>query len=200
MPASPSQELETLLSHTAWVRSLARSLVSDPHLADDLVQETWVAALERPPGDDRNPRGWLTKVLKNLVRQFHRGEDRRRTREQRVSRREALPPASDLVERVSTQKLVVEAVLELSEPYRTAILMRYFEGLPPRKIAQRLGVPVATVRTRVARGLDRLRDRLDRLHADDRRGWIGAVSLLLPPPGGHAATLIGVLLVDAKQK
>ena len=41
--------IEELLEHSSWVRSLARQLVSDSSIADDLAQEAWVAALRRPP-------------------------------------------------------------------------------------------------------------------------------------------------------
>ena len=40
---------EDLLRHSAWVQALARTLVRDADLAEDLVQETWLAALRRPP-------------------------------------------------------------------------------------------------------------------------------------------------------
>ena len=53
--------LETLLEHRDWVRALARSLVADPHRADDVEQETWRMALQKPYagmnevlGDDRS--------------------------------------------------------------------------------------------------------------------------------------------------
>jgi len=40
------KDVEALLAHAGWIRSLARQLASDPNRADDLVQQTWVAALE----------------------------------------------------------------------------------------------------------------------------------------------------------
>ena len=44
---------EDLLAHSQWARALARTLVRDAATAEDLVQETWVAALKRPPRADR---------------------------------------------------------------------------------------------------------------------------------------------------
>jgi DNA-directed RNA polymerase specialized sigma24 family protein len=44
----PRPELEALLENAAWTRALARSLTRDAHRADDLVQRTFVAALEHP--------------------------------------------------------------------------------------------------------------------------------------------------------
>jgi hypothetical protein len=51
-------------------------------------------------------------------------------------------------------------VLGLEEPFRTVIVLHYFDSLPPAEIARRLGVPAKTVYSRLTRGLDRLRERL----------------------------------------
>jgi len=101
---------------------------------------------------------------------------------------------------------VARAVRTLDEPYRTAILLRYFEDLPPPAIAARLGAPLETVRTRLRRGLALLRERLDRDHRGDRRRW----SLLLlplarrPEPAAAgpalAAGAAGAILVTLKTK
>ena len=63
-----NRDPHALLAHAAWLRRLARSLVGDGAAADDLVQETWVAALRRPPAEDRPVRPWLRRVLENAAR------------------------------------------------------------------------------------------------------------------------------------
>ena len=73
---TPAQIAE-LSSHADWVRALARELVRDEHRAEDVVQETWVAALRRPPRDDSNVRGWLATVVRNVVRGRARANVRR---------------------------------------------------------------------------------------------------------------------------
>ena len=67
---------------------------------------------------------------------------------------------------------MVAAVLALAEPYRSAVLLRYYEELPPRAIARRLGVPVETVRTRVKRGVELIRMRLVEARSFDARALI----------------------------
>ena len=191
---------EVLLSEVGWVRSLARSLVADAHLADDLAQDACLAALEASPRTDRPIRGWLATVVRNLLRQARRREARRRAREERAARPEALDPAADLVERAALQREVVDAVLALEEPYRTAILFRFLEGLPPRRIAERTGVPVATVKSRLARGLARLRLRLDLAREGDRRAWLVALLPFAEPPAGFSTPLLGGLLMATKTK
>src|SRR5690606_23864875 len=52
-------------SETLALRRLARALTADDATADDLVQDTWVAALRNPPGEDRPVRPWLSTVMRN---------------------------------------------------------------------------------------------------------------------------------------
>jgi RNA polymerase sigma-70 factor (ECF subfamily) len=180
----PALDVETLLAHEPFVRALARSLVYDENEADDVVQQTMVAALEHPPRESGGGlRGWFAAVARNVVRQRRREEGRRTARQVATARLEGVPSTADLLARESARRTVVEAVLALDEPYRTAIVLRYFEGLPPREVAARLGVPVETVRTRLKRAVAMLRGRLDRRHRD-RRAWI---ALLLPLAGAREA-------------
>ena len=74
-------EIEELLSESGWLRMLAASLVADPAQADDLVQDTWLAALRHPPRTDSAPRPWLARVAHNLARNSRRGSARREARE-----------------------------------------------------------------------------------------------------------------------
>lgn len=53
---------KSLLVHAGWVRNPARLLVKDPNPAEDLVQETWVMALQRPPGGS-NLKAWLAALV-----------------------------------------------------------------------------------------------------------------------------------------
>lgn len=171
---------ETLLAHAAWLRKLARSLVADPALADDVVQDTWVAALRRPPDAGRPLRPWLRTVLTNVVRFRWRGEANRAAREDAAGALAEVdaPSTDELLERHETQRLLARLVTELEEPYRAAILLRHAEGLAPSEIARRLGVPAGTVRWRLNEGLARLRARLDALHRGDRRAWLAALAPL----------------------
>ncbi len=94
------------------------------------------------------------------------------------------------------QREIVDEVLALDEPYRSAILLRFFENLPPRAIAQRLDVPVTTVQCRLTRGLRRLRARLDDSRGD-HRSWIALIAPLLESRNPFLATL-GGSIVNAK--
>ena len=180
-------DVETLLAHEGFVRGLARRLVRDDDEADDVVQQTWVAALARPPrADERGLRGWFTTVVRNVVRQRRRGDARRARRERAAARPEGAPSTAELLARESARRTLVEAVLALEEPTRSTVVLRWLEGLPPREVAERLHVPVETVRTRLKRAIARLRATLDRRHGDDREAWLAALAPLAlpgaPPP------------------
>lgn len=88
-----------------------------------------------------------------------------------------MPSAADSVARLELAQRLVAAVKALDEPYRTVVLLRWFDGLKPAAIARRTGAPVETVRTRLKRALEQLRWRLDEHHGGERATW----GLLLLP-------------------
>jgi len=161
---------DALLRHGDFVRRLARSLVADADLAEDVAQETWLAALRRPPGRADNVRGWLAAVVRNLVRLQRRTDVRRLARERLQARPADAADPSDVVARLDWERRVVEAVQGLEEPYRTTIVQRFFEQMDPAEIACRARVPRKTVYTRIDRALERLRQRLDR-EGGGRHAW-----------------------------
>ncbi len=170
-PVDPT--VAELLEDSGWIRRFARRLVGgDEEAADDLVQDTWLAALEHRPSTAASARPWLARVLTNLARQ---GARRRGSRPASEALADDAPGGDDLTERAANraelQARLVHAVLALREPFRSTLLLRYYEGLSADEIAQRAGVPDATVRTRLKRGLDQLRARFDREHGGERRAW-----------------------------
>lgn len=199
---------EELLEHAEWVRRLAIALVRDPDAAGDLAQDAMEAAMASPPREAGPVRPWLGGVVRNLARMRWRTDARRR-------RREALAHDNDdpvlspeaLVERAETQQLVARIVLELSEPLRQTVLLRFYEGLSSAEIARRLDVPAGTVRWRLSRALGVIRADLDREHDGDRKRWAlllsplaGAPPATAPPETGAAGVLQGALLVKTSTK
>lgn len=175
----PPDLLDSLTSDDRWLRRMARQLVRDASLADDLVQETWVAALRQ--GREAG-RGWLATVLRNAAAQWRRSDSARERRELAVAPAEAsADPAASIVDRLATQRRVLDAVLTLPEAARTVVLLRFYEDLPPREIARRLGEPVASVKSRLHRALERLRAELDARHGGSRAGWMLALAPFANP-------------------
>lgn len=173
---------EVLLEHADFVRGLARSLVIDEHTADDIAQQTWLAAVEHEPDSSKPLYSWLSRTLRNFARLSHRS-DRRRLRRERIATSPEPVPSPDLIaEREEIRRKMIDSVLELDETYRSVVLLRYYEDLPPRAIARRLEIPVETARTRLKRALVHLRKKLDAEHGGDREKWCLA---LAPIAGIH---------------
>lgn len=197
----PPIDPAALLAEASWVHRLARGLVRDDAAARDLVQETWLAALSAPPAADGRLRPWLARVLLNFARQRRRGETRRLARETLAAKAERLPPVSEAAERVEAQRALAEALAALEEPLKSTVVLRYFDGLSPSEIAKRQGVPAGTVRWRLHRALDELRERLGRAHAGPSGSWaLALLPLFRRPPlaeiaaGSAAAVAQGVVM------
>jgi len=192
--------IEELLNEAGWLRRLAASLVRDAAQAEDLVQDTWVAALRRPPRSRDEPRPWLARVARNLAHNARRSHSRREVREDLAHEERANPGPDALAQEAEAQRLLAEAVTRLAEPLRAVIVLRYFQGLDSSAAAARLAVPASTVRTRLQKALEELRAELDRRFEGGRRSWAAflaplanespsAASAVLGPAAARAASL-----------
>lgn len=162
---------EELLSQEDFVRRMARGLLSDENSVDDVVQQTWLAVLRSPLDNIRNLRSWLGTVARNTSRERVRRTERARKRDRSAARADIVPSTAEVVEREETRKKVVDAVLALDEPYRSTILLRFYEGYSAGEIGRHLDVPLETVRTRIRRGLEKMRGRLDGEYGGNRDVW-----------------------------
>lgn len=172
---APAASLDTLLAHREWVRRVARALARDDDEAGDIEQTAWLAAASAPPPSLAAPRAWLATVMRRVTGKMRRGETRRTRREQTAARGEATPSVAESVAEAESHERVVRAVLALPEPYRSTVVLRWFEDLPPREIAARTGVSLETVRTRLRRAKELLRDAL----RDERSDVLPAIAPLL---------------------
>ncbi len=154
------------------MRRLARSLVRDAGRAEDVAQDVMAAALQQPepPGSWRS---WLATVTRRLAGKSHRRHRLRASHERPLEEEPGGDSERRTQERLELHRRLTDAVLELPEPYRTAVTLRHLDGLPPRGIARRLGWSVDATRQRLSRGLSLLRERLDRDYGS-RRAWLGA--------------------------
>ncbi|MFO1077211.1 MAG: sigma-70 family RNA polymerase sigma factor [Planctomycetota bacterium] len=175
---------ELLLDHGPFLRGLATALLHDRNDADDVVQTAYQIALTKAPRSGWPMPQWLAGVTRNLARRTRRDRVRRGAREQAVAAAPVSRPTDEVVAREELRREVVAAVLALEEPSRSVVLLCYYDGLPPREIAARMGMPAATVRSHLHRALGRLRTRLDREQREERPAWR---ALLLPLVGANEA-------------
>jgi RNA polymerase sigma factor (sigma-70 family) len=181
-----------LARETELLRRIARGIVLEPGLAEDAVQEAWLAALRAEPAAARCG-GWMTEAVRRIALGLRRGEARRASRERAAARSEAVTAAAESAARVELLRELLDALGRLDEPYRTAVQLRLVDDLPSREIAERTEVPVETARTRVKRGVQRLRAQLDARHANARDELFEALAPLVAVGGiGRiAGTLAG---------
>ncbi|MFT5155006.1 MAG: RNA polymerase sigma-70 factor (ECF subfamily), partial [Planctomycetota bacterium] len=191
-PSNTTPHIEDLLKHADWVRGLARRLVNDDAQAEDLVQDTWLTAIERPPAHAGNIRAWLGRVVTNLAASRGRSNRRRNFREEQAARPEAEEFGADLAREAGLTAELVEQVLQLPEPYRAVLLLRYFRGRKPTQIARELDRSLSTVKTQLQRGIERLRASFDERYGD-REKWCSALAPLLRW-GAPATGALGSLL------
>jgi RNA polymerase sigma-70 factor (ECF subfamily) len=197
-------DAERLLAHAAWLRALAQTLARGAD-AEDLAQETWRVALERRPAslDDGRLRGWLATVARRLALRGQRDAAAHRAHEERwASERWASergePSASDARERALLHKRIADAVHELDEPYQSAVVLRYFDGLDARAVAERQGVSHDAARQRLSRALALLRARLDREYDGGRAQWTALAWSGLGENAAAAGWITGGALMGGK--
>jgi len=146
-------ELVTLLPA---LRAFARSLCGDPAQADDLVQESllkaWAARSQFRDGT--NMKAWVFTILRNVF------FSSRRSRKHEVPDPEGLYAAALSVEpehEISLEIRDVDTALrELSADQREALVLVYASGMSCEEAATICGCPVGTIKSRMARGRDRL--------------------------------------------
>jgi RNA polymerase sigma-70 factor (ECF subfamily) len=153
--------------YAGLVNGLALRILRDTSDAEDVVQEVFVQAWRQADRFDPargTPEAWISTLART------RALDRLR---RRVSRREEpaeVAPGTTATPR-NVEVLAVRAALSgLSQNQRTALELAYFEGLTQSEIAQRLGEPLGTIKTRIRTAMMRLRETLGPL----------------PPPGQTA--------------
>lgn len=147
-----------------WVRHrdslvrLAGLLTGDAGRAEDLAAEAvarFIAAARRRTIDD--PGAYMRRIVVNQVI----GSGRRRRTEERLGHRVAAAPSiADETHRVGESERAWRAMLGLPARQRAALVLRFYEDRSEADTAALLGVPVGTVKSTVARGLERLRREL----------------------------------------
>ena len=148
--------------HSRLVGYLYLMLGGDRPQAEDFAQEAFlkvVQAIARYTYP-RPFKPWLYAIAVNLVRNYHARADQRQTRID-GSGLEKMPDKADAIEDDISHRRDIEEMLlllaRLPALQREAILLRYVEGLPLAEIAELLGVPEGTVKSRISVGLSTLR-------------------------------------------
>ena len=157
------QFAEVVQTRLPRLQRLARRILHSEDLADDAVQEALFSLWKEgrmPP----NPEGWLVRAVVLRSLHLHRSRRRRRGHEERAgARRPESDPCGDPSRGLEAQEVahVIAAVLrELPEHLCAVFVLREAEQRDYESIAAALGVPVGTVRSRLHRAREALKDGL----------------------------------------
>lgn len=151
-----------------FVYSLSRRL--SPGLADaeDLFQEVFLRVHRFLPAfQGGSVRGWLRRIVVNTNSTMKRGKKNQAMAhlDETPGWKESLPDTeagpSEHVERRASRELLEHALSQLSDDFRTVLILREVEDLDYAEIAEVLNVPVGTVRSRLARARMALRKQLE---------------------------------------
>jgi RNA polymerase sigma-70 factor (ECF subfamily) len=157
-----------------WERpiyALAYRVIGKEEDARDVCQDAFLRAYRALPGFKGQAKfsSWLYRIALNLCRDWIRRQ-RRAPVSQLPEDMDAIELASekgpvesieDLVARRELSAIVEEAMSELSEEQRTAIILKEYHGMTFQEIADMQGCPLSTVKTRLYQGLSLLRRRLE---------------------------------------
>ena len=148
--------------HGPMVRRVCLGSLGDPNDADDAFQATFLVLARKARSlcgrDSIGP--WLHEVARRLSARSRVDAARRRRLEGRVG--DLAPTVAPAPAFDDSAEALHEEVDRLPDRFRAPIVLCYFEGLTHEQAADRLHWPVGTVRSRLARGRDRLRAKLDR--------------------------------------
>jgi RNA polymerase sigma-70 factor (ECF subfamily) len=148
------------------VFGLVTKVVRDPAQAEEVTQEVFVELWRRSPRFDPargTARSWIMTCAHRRAVDRVRSAERAARRDDLAGRRDQGRPYDEVVEQVETslQREHVRRSLDvLTDLQREAVVLAYYGGYTHREIAELLGVPSGTVKTRLRDGLLRLRDHL----------------------------------------
>lgn len=155
---------EIVRRHVGLVYHAALRQAGDAALAEEVTQVVF-ADLARKAGGlagRASITGWLYTSTRFAATKARRGEQRRRAREQEIFAMQALTHDSPAADWERLRPLIDEALHELDERDREAVLLRFFEGRPLAEVGAALAVSEEAARKRVARALDELQGLLAR--------------------------------------
>jgi RNA polymerase sigma-70 factor, ECF subfamily len=165
-PPTPTidRDLAALIDeHAEAVFRVANGILRNPSLAEDAVQETMIKAWQSLPRfrGDSSVRSWILRIAHNTAISMLR------RRRERVMDPRTMPETAGGIDPARSSSaladlgVVREALEGLDELSRSVVVLREVEGLSYQDIADALGVPVPTVKTRLLRARRALADALN---------------------------------------
>jgi RNA polymerase sigma-70 factor (ECF subfamily) len=150
----------------SFVFGLAQRVIGDPRAAEDVSQEVFRHLWEHPEGFDPargSLRTWLGTLSHRRAVDYVRREEARRRRTQREAgqRPTGVPDVAEMATAMITAERVRAALDALPAQQRRCIQLAYFGGKTYREVAETLGIPEGTAKSRLRLGLHRVAEILE---------------------------------------
>jgi RNA polymerase sigma-70 factor (ECF subfamily) len=160
--------------YSSFVYGLAQRVIGDARAAEDVSQEVFLHIWEHPEAFDPTRgslRTWLgTLAHRRAVDHVRREEARRRRAQRDATRRPTqIPDVEEMATALVTAERVRHALEVLPDDQRRAIQLAYFGGKTYRQVAEVLGIPEGTAKSRLRLGLRRVADALE---AEGLEQWV----------------------------
>lgn len=154
-----------------WLLGLAQSMLSDQEESEEVVLDAfrigWQNVGTLPPDADNRLLPWLFRIVRNRAIDRLRARRRQRLKLERIRVMDgpaegaaAVEPDESAQPGWHVHRTVHSALAGLPEDQRTAVRLAYFTGLTQSEIAEELGIPLGTVKTRLRLAFDKLRTAL----------------------------------------
>jgi RNA polymerase sigma factor (sigma-70 family) len=152
---------EVYEQYSSFVYGLALRVIGDPRAAEDIAQDVFLFVWERPEAFDPargSLRTWLGTLAHRRAVDYVRREEARRRRTQREAGRQAaaIPDVAEMATALVAAERVRAALDVLPDEQRRAIQLAYFGGRTYRQVAEQLGIPEGTAKSRLRLGLRRV--------------------------------------------
>lgn len=158
--------LETLIyRYHAPVRGYLERMLRDRHKAEDFTQETFIRLIRQIKNDQppKQLRAWIYRVATNLCRDHWRSaayQAEKLSRTEWVERPDARSSVIEIFEKQETRKLVLKALAALSPMQQSIVILRFYQDLKLREIAEALEMPLGSVKSSLFYALRRLKQQL----------------------------------------
>src|SRR4051812_1555712 len=166
---------ELVRRHAGFVLATCRRRLRDPHLSEDAAQAVFLVLARHPPTQNGSSAlaGWLYKTAVYACNNAMRAKKSRDQHERQAAAERAAmvdPRAGVVIDPAETERVLDEALAELSSKERDAVLLRYYQDQSVQEVGQALGISQNTATKRIGRAIERM------------RGFLADKGLAISPP------------------